>query len=66
MKDSNVEAVREMLKQRSEVGIKKYNCTTDREDLTLLEWHQHHLEELLDAAVYTMRIIREIKLEQLD
>jgi len=28
--------------------------------LTLRQWHQNHLEELLDAAIYVKRIIEEI------
>ena len=41
-KDSVVKDVRKDLKDRSKLGIKKYNTTLDREDLTILEWHQHH------------------------
>lgn len=59
--DPNVEAVREMLLQRSRVGLKKYGVTTDRDDLSELDWHRHHLEELLDAAVYVMRKIRNME-----
>jgi hypothetical protein len=59
--DPNVEAVREMLLQRSRVGLKKYGVTTDRDDLSELDWHRHHLEELLDAAVYVMRKIRKME-----
>ncbi len=59
--DSIVEEVRKDLKQRSKLGIKKYDTTLDREDLSLLEWHQHHYEELLDAALYTKRIIKDLK-----
>ncbi len=57
-KDQIVEEVRQDLLNRSEVGIKKYNTTLDREDLTTLEWHQHHYEELLDAALYVKKIIK--------
>ena len=60
-KDSIVEEVRELLLSRSKVGIKKYNTTLDREDLTELEWRQHHQEELLDAILYNAKIIRIIK-----
>lgn len=60
-KDSIVDEVREDLLNRSETGIKKYNTTLDRSDLSLLDWHQHHYEELLDAALYTKRIIKELK-----
>jgi len=63
-KDSIVKEVRKDLKQRSKVGIEKYACTLDRKDLSLLEWHQHHYEELLDAALYTKRIIQELKTKQ--
>ena len=39
--DSIVEAVVKSYKQRSKVGIKKYNKTMDRNDLSSLEWLQH-------------------------
>lgn len=32
-------------------------------EVELIEWHQHRLEELLDSAVYTMRIIQQMRLE---
>ena len=54
--DKNVEAVREQLKQRSEVGIVKYGTTTDRDDFTPLQWLQHLQEELMDAAVYIQKL----------
>jgi len=57
--DSNVEAVREKLKQRAEFGMKKYNTNTDREDLTTYDWLLHLQEELLDAAVYCERLKKE-------
>ena len=58
--DGNVEAVRESLLQRSVVGLKKYGTTTERNDLSVLQWLQHLQEELLDAAVYIERIKGEI------
>lgn len=60
-KDSIVDEVRKDLLERSELGIKKYNTTLDREDLSILDWHQNHYEELLDAALYTKKIIKELK-----
>lgn len=60
-KDLIVDEVRKDLLKRSKTGIKKYNTTLDRTDLSLLDWHQHHYEELLDAALYTKRIIKELK-----
>jgi hypothetical protein len=56
MKDSIVESVIEQFKQRSEVGIKKYNTTLDRTDLTRLEWLQHLQEELFDASLYIEKL----------
>lgn len=50
--DANVEAVRQALLDRSLHGLKKYGVTTEREDLTLLQWLQHLQEELMDATVY--------------
>lgn len=55
--DPHVEAVREKLHQRSQVGIAKYGTTTAREDLTRLQWLRHAQEEMLDAAVYLQRLI---------
>lgn len=55
MKDSIVEAVRKELLERSEVGIKKYNTTLDREDLDLSDWLVHAYQELLDGALYLKR-----------
>lgn len=60
MIDSNVEAIREMLLQRSKVGIAKYGTTTDRGDLGLREWLQHALEESMDNAVYLQAAISKI------
>ena len=56
MKDSIVESVREDLQNRSQVGIKKYNQTLDREDLDEVDWIQHAYEELLDGALYLKRL----------
>jgi hypothetical protein len=56
MKDTIVESVIEQFKQRSEVGIKKYNTTLDREDLNTLEWLQHLQEELMDATLYIEKL----------
>lgn len=60
MIDSNVEAVRAMLLERSQVGIAKYGTTTDRDDLSLRDWLQHALEETLDKAVYLRAAIASI------
>lgn len=59
--DKNVEAVRELLLQRSIVGLKKYGCTTERTDLTDIQWLEHCQQELLDGAVYLQVLINKAK-----
>ena len=59
IKDTIVDEVRKDLLRRSEVGIKKYNTTLDRTDLSHKEWLQHAYEEALDMALYLKRAIKE-------
>jgi hypothetical protein len=61
MKDTIVASVREDLRQRSELGIKKYNTTLDRTDLSLKDWLQHAYEETLDNALYLKRAMKDLK-----
>ena len=61
MKDTIVDDVIGSFKQRSEVGIKKYNKTMDRSDLSSLEWLQHLQEELMDATLYIEKLKKELK-----
>jgi len=56
IKDTIVESVINQFKQRSEVGIKKYNTTLDRTDLTRLEWLQHAQEEAMDLILYLEKL----------
>lgn len=58
IKDSVVQSVINKFKQRSEVGIKKYNTTLDREDLTQLEWIDHAQCELMDGILYLEKLKR--------
>jgi hypothetical protein len=51
-------------KERSEVGIKKYNTTLERTDLTTLEWLQHAQEEAMDFVLYLERLKHEYKLNK--
>lgn len=60
MIDTVVEAVREDLHRRSQIGIAKYGVTLDRTDLNLRDWLQHTYEETLDAANYLKRTIMEL------
>jgi hypothetical protein len=42
-------------------GFLKYGTTMDREDLSLNDWIQHLLEELMDASLYLKRIQSKLK-----
>jgi hypothetical protein len=64
IEDNIVKEVREDLLRRSKAGIKKYGVTLDRDDLSLLEWHQHAYEEQLDNILYTKKIITMLKNEK--
>lgn len=59
--DNNVEALRDELLRRSVVGLTKYGTTTQRRDLSAVQWAQHQKEELLDAAVYTQAIMERVQ-----
>jgi hypothetical protein len=59
--DPVVNAVRKDLLDRSTVGLKKYNISLSRTDLSLKDWHQHLYEEILDSANYLKRIIIELE-----
>jgi hypothetical protein len=61
MKDKIVKSVIDKYQQRSDVGIKKYNNTMDRDDLSLDEWLTHLQEELMDATLYIEKLKTEIK-----
>ena len=54
--DPIVESVINQFKTRSEIGIKKYGTTLERNDLTTLEWLQHLQEELMDAVCYIEKL----------
>lgn len=58
--DTIVQSVIEQYFQRSQVGIKKYNTTLDRNDLSLHEWLEHLKQELMDATLYIERLKKEI------
>ncbi len=55
-KDSVVESVVSKFRERSRVGIEKYDTTLDRKDLSTLEWITHLQEELMDAILYVERL----------
>lgn len=55
--DPVVEANREALLQRSNLGIKKYGVMLNRDDLSLRDWLEHALQETLDQANYLQAAI---------
>lgn len=63
MLDPNVESVRHKLKERAEVGMKKYGVDTTRQDLTPIQWLKHAQEEAMDLAVYLERVIKDLENE---
>ena len=58
IKDSVVQSVINKFKQRSEVGIQKYNTTLFREDLTNKEWINNALEVAMDLILYLEKLKR--------
>jgi hypothetical protein len=63
VKDFIVESVIDQFKDRSNVGIKKYGTTLDRNDLTMLEWLIHLQQELMDATLYIEKLKSKLKYE---
>jgi hypothetical protein len=61
--DRNVENVVQQLRWRAKKGLLKYGVTTERKDLSVIEWLQHLQEELMDASVYIEKLKNEIKKE---
>ena len=57
--DPIVEAVREKLKQRSDVGIKKYNTTLDQNDKD--NYLLHLQQELMDGCNYVEAEMQKMK-----
>ncbi len=60
-KDSVVFRIAQLLKTRSETGIRKYGTTLDRTDLSIKQWIDHAIEESLDHALYLQKIKNELK-----
>jgi hypothetical protein len=55
-KDSVVYRIAQLLKTRSETGIRKYGTTLDRTDLEIKQWIDHAIEECLDQALYLQKL----------
>tara|TARA_R110000868_G_scaffold142924_5_gene360542 strand:- start:663 stop:932 length:270 start_codon:yes stop_codon:yes gene_type:complete len=54
--DKFVQQVKDKFEERSQVGIRKYNTTLERDDLSFLDWLTHLQEELMDATLYVERL----------
>ncbi|WP_296683182.1 hypothetical protein [Flavobacterium sp.] len=59
IKDSVVESVIKKFQDRSDLGIKKYGTTLDRNDLSWQEWISHAQEEAMDLVLYLERMKKE-------
>ena len=57
--DSIVESVIKKFKDRSDVGIKKYGTTLDRNDINFDGWAEHLQQELMDGILYLERLRKE-------
>lgn len=47
------------IRQRRDAGRIKYGTTMERNDLSFAQWLKHLQEELMDAAIYVEKLIRE-------
>ena len=64
VEDKIVLRVLTRFKERSDIGIKKYNTTLERNDLSTLEWLQHAQDEAMDFVLYLERLKHEYKLNK--
>ncbi len=53
--------VSNLLELQTVKGIAKYGHTVEPDSLSVLQWHKHHREELLDSLVYTTIIINKLE-----
>lgn len=59
--DTIVLSVMTKFYERSKLGIKKYNTTLDRDDLSPIEWLNHAQDEAMDLCLYLERLKRKIQ-----
>lgn len=50
------EEIKAYFDSRTELGLKKYNVTMDRNDLSLEEWVTHAIDELADGIQYLWKV----------
>jgi hypothetical protein len=56
------EKVIDKIRQRAEVGFKKYGTTMERDDYSLIKWLKEFQSECLDSAIYAEKIIELLNL----
>lgn len=54
--DTIVDSIIDQFVKRANLGKQKYNTDLDREDLSLVEWLDHAIEEHMDAILYLQKI----------
>jgi hypothetical protein len=55
--DKHVESVIAKYRERSKVGIEKYNTTLERDDLSVIDWLKHAQEEAMDFSLYIEKLM---------
>ena len=59
--DIVVQEVKAKFEERSQIGIKKYGTTLERDDLSTEQWIEHAIEEAMDLTLYLSVIKKKIK-----
>ena len=59
--DKIVDETVAMLLARSKLGQEKYGTTLMRNDLSLLDWMRHAIEESLDRTLYLLRALKDLE-----
>jgi hypothetical protein len=59
--DVIVDEIRAMLLDRSKKGQEKYGTTMMRNDLNLIDWMRHAIEESLDRVLYMQRAMKDLE-----
>ncbi len=59
--DAIVDETIQMLLARSKLGQEKYGTALMRNDLSLLDWMRHAIEESLDRTLYMIRALKDLE-----
>ena len=58
--DSIVQNVILKFTNRAEIGFEKYKKNMDRNDLSIIDWLEHSIEEKMDDIIYMEKIKSEL------